>query len=141
MADENNTNNSEGYEMKMPESPVTNPNTVSAPEVTAASSAPIPKVEKHSYLAPVIGVIIVLIVLALGALYLWGAQLMDMNGSDVVEENTMMEATTTEETMTQQAPAEETFTDIDAEIDAEMEAFDAELNQMDAELEGTTTAQ
>lgn len=136
MADENTTNN-EGYEMKMPETtppPAPAEPVTQAPAATTTPEPLIPHSEKHSRIAPVIGILIVILVLALGALYIWGAML----SKQVESENTEM-ATTTEEVTgaatENTAPPEESFNAMESEIDAEMNAFDTEMNEIDAELQ------
>lgn len=105
------------------------------------------KTSATSALVPVlIGFLIILLVL-LGALVVWGEEIMGMLGPDistpapVVETSSETEATTTEEAAT--TPAE-TPADLEAELEETTLAdFDAELEAIDAELEssGTTTAQ
>jgi|GEM_PF-226973 len=93
----------------------------------------------HMWLSITIGIIIIVVVLALGGLYLWGAKLAGndaMMENDKVTEEGSMEgdgtmAADAENTMETQDSVEA----IEADLGADVDSIDAELDAIDAELD------
>jgi uncharacterized protein HemX len=141
MAEENTTPES----TPAPQTPVTpaaEPASATPAPVNMEMKMPEETVEaqpKTHRLALIAGILIILIALALGGLYLWGAML----SAERMEENAALEQAQNAETTETSAPAQSDSLDaIEAELDAQnFEAIDAELNQIDAELEGNASAQ
>ena len=125
-----------GEEMKMPETANT------TPQATAPSASPLGGI--------IIVILVFLLIVILGGLYLWFAEL--MNGSrstpttptlpaierPTAEENNEPESTTAEAAVETQAAlsTSDEIAAIEADIEAtDLDSLDAELNAIDAELE------
>lgn len=127
------------------ETPMNQPQTTPAPQTPQAAPTPTPSPmpptpspePKRSILGPIIAIIIVLIVLGLGGLYLWGSMLTKEKVSSDVP---------AQETNTEQMPAPvvriDTVENIEADLSAtDMNSFDADLQALDQEFEGTAVDQ
>jgi uncharacterized protein HemX len=102
--------------------------------------------EHHSHIAPILGVLLILLVLILGGLYLWGAALTEEQST----EETRVIPNNEPETTRAQADAEilETVSPSDSldaiETDIEstnLDSLDAELTTMEAELNAALGAE
>ena len=92
-----------------------------------------PRGEPKSSVGPIVGIVIIIIVLVIGGLYFWGQKL---STDDPDPEFSTSDSQTEELADTSDSDAVD---DIDADLDAvgdeDLDALDAELGDIDAELE------
>lgn len=128
----------------MAEEKLTATETTTPPPATPdiVSTTPIIEDEGTSHLAPIIGVLIIMLVLILGGLYLWGREL--SKGPAAIEivpreiENNEPETTRAEADaeILQTTSTSDEIAAIEADIEStELDTLDAELEEIDRELE------
>lgn len=96
--------------------------------------------EHHSHIAPILGILLIVLVIILGGLYLWGAQL--TKEQEVIEtraiENNEPETVRAEadQQILETVSPSDSLNAIEADIEStNLDSLDAELNTMDAELD------
>lgn len=124
------------------EQPTINPDELKMPEEHFGATEP-PSRSSSAFIPLLVGILIILLIV-LGALVVWGEDLIQMiqpdGGADT--EATAVATTTETATTTEETAPEDSLAEIESDLEStDFESIDAELEAIDAELNASSTAE